>query len=328
MIEIELGDRRIQIPKIRGTWILAAALALTAISGALTCVYTIEAEEEGIVLRFGKFIDTVPPGLHFKLPFGIDRVEKVAVLRQQEQEYGFGTGGGTNPSQASKRSEQEQEKKMVTGDLNAALVTWVIQYKIGNPEKYLFNVRNADETLRDASESIMREVVGDRSVDEVITVGRSEIESECLTKLQELVNAYEMGITIDQVQLKDAKPPKQVEASFNEVNQAQQEKEQSINIANGQKNKEIPKARGEAAGIVSEAEGYAAQRVNEAEGDAAKFISIFTEYMKAPEVTRRRMYLETMQKALPKLGQKIIIDEEATQVLPLLQLNQEAKSNE
>lgn len=327
MSEIEFGDRRIQLPqlKINGTWVLAAIIAITAVSGALTCFYTVEAEEEGIVLRFGKTIDTVPPGLHFKIPYGIDRVEKVAVLRQQSQEYGFGSGGGTNPSQSTSRSEQEQEKKMVTGDLNAALVTWAVLYKIGDPEKYLFNVRNADDTLRDASESIMREVVGDRTVDEVITGGRSEIESECLTKLQQLVNTYEMGITIEQVQLKDGMPPKQVEASFREVNQAQQEKQRAIKIANRQENKEVPKARGEAERLVSEAEGYATQRVNEAEGDAAKFVSIFTEYMKAPEVTKRRMYLETLQKALPKLGQKIIIDEEATQILPLLQLNQGTK---
>ena len=323
MIEIQVGDKRIQFPNEEtGRFLTGVAIAVLALGTAFTSFYTLEAEEEGVVMRFGRLIDTKPPGLHFKLPFGIDQVEKVAVLRQMKQEFGFGTAGNSNPSQWSSPQEMEREKQMVTGDLNAALVTWVIQYKIAEPTNYLFKVRNADETLRDASESVMREVVGDRTVDEVITIGRSEIEAECLAKLQKLANDYEMGIKIDQVQLKDVKPPREVEASFNEVNQAQQEKEKAINVANGEYNREVPKAKGEAEQKISEAEGYASQRVNEAEGDAAKFNSIFGEYVKAPEVTRRRLYLETMQLVLPELGRKIVIDEDASQILPLLQLNE------
>ncbi|MEM9015401.1 MAG: FtsH protease activity modulator HflK, partial [Verrucomicrobiota bacterium] len=245
----------------------------------------------------------------------------VPVRRQQKQEFGFGTSGNTNPYQWTNPGERYLEKNMVTGDLTAALVEWVIQFRITEPDKYLFRVRNADETLRDASESVMREVVGDRTVDEVITIGRQEIESECNAKLKALVNLYEMGITIDQVQLKNVDPPVPVQGSFNEVNQAQQEKEKSINVANGEYNRAVPRARGEAEKMISEAEGYATQRINEAEGDANRFNALFAEYEKARDVTRRRIYLETMEEVMPQLGKKVVIDEEAKQVLPFLPLD-------
>lgn len=209
---------------------------------------------------------------------------------------------------------------MVTGDLNVALVEWVVQYRIERPDHYLFNVRQADATLRDASENVMREVVGDRTVDEVITIGRQEVEVEALQRLQELVKSYHMGIKIDQVQLKNVNPPERVQASFNEVNQAQQEKERAINVANGEYNKSIPHARGTAAQNIRAAEGYAKKRVNEAEGDVAKFNALLAEYVKAPEVTRRRLYLETMANLLPQVKNKIIVDE-GVKSLPLLNLN-------
>jgi membrane protease subunit HflK len=273
------------------------------------------------VLRFGKHLKTVPPGLHFKLPFGIDRVTTVQVTRQLKQEFGFGTPGNTNPYQWSSEDEFGLERNMVTGDLNSVLVEWVVQYRITEPDKYLFRVRNADTTLRHASESVMRQVVGDRTVDEVITVGRQEIESESSAKLRDLVNLYGLGITIDQVQLKDVDPPEPVQASFNEVNSAQQEREKAINVANGEYNRDVPKASGEAQKKISEAEGYATQRVNEAEGNVARFTSLFAEYEKAPEITRRRLYLETMEQVLPVLGGVTILDEEASQVLPFLPIN-------
>lgn len=322
MLEIDVGGKKVQIefPKVQLRFVLAGIVILLLAVGALTSIYTVQADEEGIVLRFGKYIKTESPGLHLKMPFFIDRAERVKVRRQMKQEFGFGTRGNTNSLQWS--NEQEQEKQMVTGDLNAARVEWVVQYRIDKPKEYLFNVRNADDTLRDASESVMREVVGDRTVDEVITIGRQEIESESLKKLQILVNKYEMGISIDQVQLKNVKPPEPVELSFNEVNRAEQERSTAINIANGEYNKSVPKASGEAERMISEAEGYATERVNEAEGDAARFTALFTEYQKAPEVTRRRIYLETLQTVMPALESKIVIDEETKQILPLLQLNQ------
>ncbi|MFP6875310.1 MAG: FtsH protease activity modulator HflK [Roseibacillus sp.] len=322
MLEIDVGGKKVQIefPKVQLRFVLAGIVILLLAVGALTSIYTVQADEEGIVLRFGKYIKTESPGLHMKMPFFIDRAERVKVRRQMKQEFGFGTRENTNRSQWT--NEQEQEKQMVTGDLNAARVEWVVQYRIDKPQEYLFNVRNADDTLRDASESVMREVVGDRTVDEVITIGRQEIEAESLEKLQILVNKYEMGISIDQVQLKNVKPPEPVELSFNEVNRAEQERSTAINIANGEYNKLVPKASGEAEKVISEAEGYATERVNEAEGDAARFMAFFTEYQKAPEVTRRRIYLETLQTVMPLLESKIVIDEETSQILPLLQLNQ------
>lgn len=327
MIRLDIGGKQVEIsPENFNGKLVAGAAALVILAAALfSSIYQVEAEEEAVVLRFGRYLKTEQPGLRFKIPFGVDQVKLVAVRRQLKQEYGFGTQGATYRYQHTSPSEQEQEKQMVTGDLNAVLVEWVIQYRIASPQDYLFKVRNPDETLRYASESVMRQVVGDRTVDEVITVGRQEIERECLSQLQELVNRYEMGIGIDQVQLGNVNPPRAVQSSFNEVNQAQQEREKTINVANGEYNREVPKASGEAQRSISEAEGYATQRVNEAEGDAAKFNALFAEYRNAPEVTRRRIYLETLREVLPRLEKKVIIDEDASHLLPLLQLGGEAR---
>ena len=309
------------LPKmdLRPSYFLWGIGLLLLIAAMLTAVYTVQAEAQGVVLRFGKYVKTVDPGLRLKFPFGIDRVSILPVKRQLKQEYGFGTPDATNPAQSS--SEQEQERSMVTGDLNAATVEWIVQYRIGEPKLYLFKVRDPDQTLRDISESVMRTVVGDRTVDEVITVGRQEIEAEALLELQGVVDKYELGMSIDQVQLKNVNPPIPVQPSFNEVNQAQQEREKMINVANGEYNKAVPRASGEAEQKIQAAEGYAAKRVNEAEGDVARFNAVLAEYLKAPEVTKRRIYIETMQEIVPKLGKKVIIDEQASQILPLLQLN-------
>ncbi len=320
-------DFDLKLPAInkQTLWLPAAfALLVVVVVGLFTSFYTVQAEEAGVVTRFGKLHTISKPGLHWKLPLGIDRVQHVPILRQMNQEFGFDSGNSSSRRQYTPdRREQGNEKHMVTGDLNAALVEWVIQYRIHDPASYLFEVRNPDEILRGASEAVMREVVGDRTVDEVITIGRQEIASQALKELQELVNAYTMGLKIDQIQLKNVDPPEPVQSSFNEVNQAQQEREKLINVANGQYNKEVPRARGEAERLISEAEGYAAERVNEAEGDAARFTALYTEYKKAPDITKKRLYLETMNAVVPQLGRKIIIDSEARQILPLLQLNQD-----
>lgn len=310
------------IPRLLG----AALLFIVVAVGLWTAFYTVPAESEGVVLRFGRFSRIVSPGLHFKLPLGVDDVKVVPVKRQLKQEFGFGTEGSSNPWQASPESSWLGEKTMVTGDLNVALVEWVVQYRIEHADRYLFNVRNADATLRAASENVMREVVGDRTVDEVITIGRQEIENEALLKLQALVVSYTMGIKIDQVQLKNVNPPEKVQASFNEVNQAQQEKERAINVANGEYNKSIPRARGMADQTVRAAEGYAKKRINEAQGDVSKFSALLAEYVKAPEVTRRRIYLETMASTLPKVKHKVIVGEDVKGVLPLLNLGSAARS--
>ena len=302
-------------------WVFPALLLFTLVV-AFSSVYTVQAEAQGVVLRFGRYLKTVDPGLRFKLPLGIDHVDIVPVRRQLKQEFGFGTPGATNPMQFS--DEQQEERNIVTGDLNAATVEWVVQYRIEDPRQYLFKVRNPAQTLRDLSESVMRTVVGDRTVDEVITIGRQEIEANALAKLQESVNKYELGLSIDQVQLKNVNPPAPVQPSFNEVNQAQQEREEMINIANGEYNKVVPKANGEAEQKIQAAEGYALQRVNEAEGDVSRFQALLAEYVKAPRVTKQRIYVETVSEVIPSLGKKIIIDHQASQILPLLNLSSEA----
>jgi membrane protease subunit HflK len=301
--------------------ITAGLIVVGALVFVWTSYYTVPAESEGVVLRFGRFSHVVPSGLHFKLPLGIDIAQIVPVKRQLKVEFGFGTPNATRVTQTGPEAEWAEVKAMVTGDLNAALVEWVIQYRIEKADHYLFNVRNPDETLRDASESVMREVVGDRTVDEVITIGRQEVEDEALQKLRSLTSAYAMGIKVDQVQLKNVNPPDKVQASFNEVNQAQQERERAINIANGEYNKEVPRARGQAAQTIRAAEGYAKQRVNEAEGEVAAFNALLHEYTKAPEVTRRRLYLETMADVLPKVKNKVIVGDDVKGLLPVLNLN-------
>lgn len=305
-----------------GSYLVWGVVAVMLVIALFTSYYTVQAESQGVVLRFGKYVKTVDPGLRFKIPFGIDKVEIVPVRRQLKQEFGFGTPGASNLMQYS--DEQSEERNIVTGDLNSATVEWIIQYRIQDPDFYLFKVREPGKTLRDISESVMRTVVGDRTVDEVITIGRQQIEAQALEKLQEVVNEYKLGLSIDQVQLKNVNPPPPVQPSFNEVNQAQQERERMINVANGEYNKVVPRASGEAEQKIQAAEGYALQRVNEAEGDVSRFNAVLTEYLTAPEVTKRRIYIETMQKVVPRLGRKIIIDEGASQILPLLQLTPDA----
>jgi membrane protease subunit HflK len=292
------------------------ALIVFALIGLWSSFYTIPAESEGIVLRFGKYINKVPPGLHFKIPFGVDDFVEVPTQRQQKLEFGFSSRNYTNPDQSGKNPELE--KSMVTGDLNAALVEWIVQYRITEPEHYLFSVRQPGLTLRDISESTMREVVGDRTVDEIITIGRQEIEDTVLVRLRDLAKRYNLGVTINQVQLKNVNPPEPVQPSFNEVNRAQQDRENMINIANGDYNKAVPRARGVADQKIQAAEGYRFKRINEAEGDARAFTSVLEQYIKAPAVTRTRIYLETLGLVLPQARQQIIVDDTVQQILPML----------
>jgi membrane protease subunit HflK len=313
---------------------LTVAVLLVLLITGYTAVYTVPSDSVAVVLRFGKFQEILPPGLHVKIPLGVDHVTTVPIKRQLKQEFGFSTPGAEDPYQninpnnnirsfapnISPRENQLQETQMVTGDLNTALVEWVIQYRIADPKNYLFEVRDPAGTLRYVSESVMREVVGDRTVDEVITIGRQEIEVEALRKMQALSSQYVMGISIDQVQLKNINPPVPVQASFNEVNQAQQEKEKLINEARRDYNRIIPLAEGERDQRIREADGYRIKRINEAQGDALRFNALFDEYQKAPQVTRRRIYLETMTEVMPSIKEKIIIDSQAMGVLPLLNL--------
>ena len=299
-------------------WIGGLALLVLLAAGLARGVYTVGPESVGVIQRFGRFVGTVGPWLRFKLPFGIDTVTIVPVKRQLKMEFGFGTPGANDFSQVSRQPGLESD--MVTGDLNAAHVEWVVQYEISDPEAYLFNMREPAATLRDLAESVMREVVGDRTVDEVLTIGRQGIETDSMSRLTALVQELSMGLKVQQVQLKNVHPPTPVQSSFDEVNRAKQEREQMINQANGEYNKVVPRASGEAQKLLSEAEGYAVRRVNEAEGDVARFRALLTQYDKAPAVTRQRLYLESMADLIPRLGGKIILDSSAPQFLPLMNL--------
>ena len=284
--------------------------------------FTVEPEEVGVILRFGKFTRTVNPGLSFKLPF-METVTKVPVERQLKLQFGFRTDDAGQRTQSA-----TEESLMLTGDLNAADVEWIVQFRVADPYKFLFKVRDAQQTFRDMNEALMREVVGDRSVDEVLTVGRVEVANTVGSMLQALADQYETGIKVDQVVLQDVNPPDLVKPAFNEVNEAQQEREKLINQARSEYNQVIPKAGGDAARIIEEARGYAVRRVNEAQGDASKFSSVFQEYQKAPEVTRQRIYLETMDKVLQKVGRKLITDQKSTGILPLFQFGKEGLKDE
>ena len=301
--------------------IVPIAVAALVIWSLYSAVFTVSAESVGVIQRFGHYHGEVEPGLHFKMPFGIDRVTLVPIKRQLKEEFGFSTPGATFTGQSSAPGQWVLETTMVTGDLNTALVEWIIQFRIEVPFDFLFKVRNPGATLRDVSESVMREVIGDRTVDEVLTIGRQDIESTAQVKLQEVVNKYEMGLRIDQIQLKNVNPPEPVQASFDRVNEAQQERERMINVARGEYNKAVPRARGEADQRIQGAEGYAIQRVNRAEGDVQRFDALLTEYLKSPDITKRRLYLETLSEVLPRVKTKVIMDESASSVLPLLQLD-------
>lgn len=294
---------------------------LLAIAVALTSYYQIEPEEVGLVLRFGAYHNTAQPGLHFKLPLGVDTVIRVQVQRQLKEEFGFRTVRAGVQTEYRTDESMEREATMLTGDLNVANVQWIVQYQVKNPRKYVFKVRRPTKTLRDMTEAAMRKVVGDHSVTEVLTVGRERVALSVKEELQQMCDRYDVGIEVLQLVLQDVNPPGPVRDSFNEVNQAIQERERSVNQAWARYNSVIPEARGKAQQALQAAEGYAKERTNQARGDVARFIALEEEYRKAPEVTRSRLYLESMAKVLPRARRRVFIDEEMKGVLPILSLD-------
>ncbi len=294
-------------------------LVIAALVWGSTCFFTVKVDEVGIIQRFGKYTRTVQPGLNFKLPSGIESVQKVKTRYVFKEEFGFRTIEPGIRTRYATTGAFDPESLMLTGDLNVAVVPWVVQYRIHDPYNYLFKVKDVKGTLRDLSEACMRLVVGDRSINEVISK-REEIAVEAMKILQEELDRAQTGIKIVTIEMKRTNVPEPVQPSFNEVNQALQEKERMIYQAKEEYNKAIPAAQGEAEKIVTEANGYALERVNKAKGDAMRFISLYQEYMKAPEVTRKRLYLETMAEVLGKVKQKVLLDEEAKNILPLLDL--------
>jgi modulator of FtsH protease HflK len=309
-------------PFFRGPLWIIVLVALIALV-TLNSYYTIEPQETGVIQRFGKYVGTADAGLHFKIPFGIDSVKKVVTGRVLQHEYGYRT---VVPDVRSRFVEKgyEEEAVMLSGDLNVVNTQWTVQYKIQDPVAYLFQVNGVESTLDDISESVMRRIVGNRYADEVFTVGRASIADAARKEIQEIIDIYKTGLQIVTVKLQNVNPPNAVKAAFNEVNEARQEKERMINEAEQAYNQKIPKAVGEARQTVSQAEGYALERVNRSEGEVKRFLDILAEYQKAPEVTRRRMYIESLENLLGKVSQLYVIDQDQKSLLPLFDIGRSA----
>ncbi len=299
-------------------WIIG--LIVLAMVIGFNSFYTVEPQETAVIQRFGKFIHTADAGLHFKMPFGIETVRKVVTGRVLQREYGYRT---VQPGVRSRFVEKgyEEESTMLSGDLNVVNLQWTVQYKVKDPVEYLFQVHEPEATMDDISESVVRRIVGNRYADAVLTVGRASIAGKTQDEMQRIMDQYKTGLQIVTVKLQNVNPPDPVRAAFNEVNEARQEKERMINEAQQAYNQKIPKAMGEARQTITQAEGYALERINRSQGEVARFVDILAEYEKAPDVTRRRMYLESVTELMGHLDQVYVLDESQKNLLPLFDLN-------
>lgn len=302
--------------------IIGIVIVIALIWGGMSSFYTVQPEERAVVKRFGAVIGITDPGLHFKIPFGIDQVQFVATERVLKQEFGFRTQGTQDSGRTAYSSQGfEDESLMLTGDLNMIDVEWVVQYRISDPIKFLYEMREPTRTLRDISESVMRRIVGNMLGSEVLTIGRVEIQQKAGEEIQAILDGYDAGIRINTVEMQDVVPPPAVQPAFNEVNEARQERERMINEAQKQVNQEIPNAEGAALRTVAAAQGYATERVNRAMGESVRFSAVLAEYQQAPEVTRSRLYLETLNEILPTVGQVLVVQDGQVGPLPLLDVN-------
>lgn len=309
--------------EINGFWLLLLAAVVLVVWAGSTTVYTVDTKGQSVVKRFGKVIEIKQPGLHFKLPFGIDTQEFVPTEQVLKQEFGFRTRQANigRPTQTSKTPEEQAESLMLTGDLKVVDVEWVVQYRIIDPDKFLHRVSDKDKTIRDISEAVNRRIVGNNLGTDVLTVKRVEVAQMAKRELQQILDSFDMGVQIGTVELQDVTPPDKVKPAFNEVNQSEQEKERMINEAEKYRNQVIPRARGEALQRIEEAQGYRAQRVNRAEGETEAFKAIVAQYRNAPEVTRQRMYLEMLDNVLPRIGRVVVIEEGQMGPIPLMSLD-------
>lgn len=314
---VERPDERRKLKRLA----LGFLLLVVGLFGLTSLFYTVEAEGKAVVKRFGRVIDVVEPGLHFKLPFGIDTATFVPTERVLKEEFGFRTVTAGRRSEYRSDDTMLAESLMLTGDLAVIDVHWVVQYRISDPAKFLHRVRQRTATIRDISEAVMRRIVGNRLASDVLTVGRVSVADSSKRSMQAIFDDYDMGVRVAAVEMQDVTPPEPVKPAFNEVNEARQERERSINEAEKLRNTVIPKAKGEAKQVVAEAQAYRARRVNGAKGEAARFSSILAAYRQAPQVTRTRMYLEAIDAVLPSMTKYVSEPEAgATRPLPLLQL--------
>ncbi|MDR3568058.1 MAG: FtsH protease activity modulator HflK [Syntrophobacteraceae bacterium] len=279
--------------------------------------YTVQPQETAVIQRFGKFIGTAGSGLHFMIPFGVDTVTKVVTGQVLQREYGYRT---TRPGVRSEFQAKgyEAESLMLSGDLDVVEVHWTVQYMIRNPVKYLFHVSGVEATLDDISQAVMRQIVGNHYADDILTTGRAALANECQQQIQKIMDTYGTGLQIVAVKLQDVNPPAPVQPAFNEVNEAKQDRSRTINEAEQTYNEKIPEASGQAKQTVAQAQAYATEQVNRAEGKAQRFIDILAQYQKAPDITRRRMYLDSFAAIMAKAGHIYIVDSAQKNILPLL----------
>ena len=301
--------------------ILAIVVVLIIIQGVLSSIYKITPGEVGVILRLGKYNKTTEPGLHLKIPY-IDHLYKVDVESIRKEEFGFRL---LSPGQRSSfaRRDYDMESLMLTADKNVINVAWIVQYRVNNPRDYLFKVLDVRQAVRDLSESVTRRIVGNMDFDYVLS-NRDLLAASVKNELQKQLDNLNAGIGIGTVQFQDINPPDKVKPAFNEVNEADQDMKRLVNEAEETYNRVIPKARGDAKKIIEEAHGYAAQRVNNAEGETKRFLDILKEYKLAPEVTRKRMYIETMREVMPNVESVYVLDDEQQSPLPLLNLSKES----
>jgi membrane protease subunit HflK len=316
-------DFNYELEKLKAWWrqkksgLISTIIALVLVIAGFTSFYTVEPDEEAVVIRLGRYLETNPPGLHFKIPLGIDNVIKVKTKIVHQEEFGFRTTSTSSRITSYSQRNFEDESLMLTGDLNVAEVQWVVQYQIANPFNFIFKTSEPIINIRDVAESMMRRVVGDKLVGDVLTTGRVEISDKVKILMQEVLDKYDLGVRIHSVKLQDVNPPNIVKPSFNEVNEAKQEQEKLINQAEEAYNKVIPEARGKAEKLLSEAKGYADALINRAEGDAGRFSDIYSAYRTAPSITKKRIYLETMQDIFKTLQDVTIVDKNVKGLLPI-----------
>jgi membrane protease subunit HflK len=308
------------MPKINVGYVILGAAGLLILAGLATSFYTVAPDETAVIQRFGKFIGTADQGLHFKFPFGIDSVTNVKTTFVYKQEFGFRTTSANVQSEfATEGVGIDDEKLVLCGDLNVVAVEWVMQYTVSDPYKYLFKVRDAEGTLRAVSEAAVKEVIGDYAVDEVITTEREEIGAKTKIKVQQILDTYDIGINITDLRLRNVNPPTpEVQDAFEAVNRSEQKREELIRNAEAEYNRTVPRERGLAQQKIDQALGAKTERINIANGEAAQFNAIFVEYSKAPQVTRRRLYLETLARVLPMAGRIIVVDDNLKGLVPLL----------
>jgi len=325
-MRIQIGNEIVEVnlPRGGGKAIIGAVVVLLLAIALLSSVYTVKTEDEAIVKRFGAVIATKPPGLHFKLPFGIDTATAVPKTTVLKEEFGFRSSAvGGARTQYRKDPVHRDESLMLTGDLKIIDVEWVVQYRVSDTTKFLHQSKDPRKTLRDISEAVMRRIVGNSLGSDVLTERRVQVSNMAREELQEILDSFELGVQISTIELQDVTPPESVKAAFNEVNQAEQERERFINEAEKRRNQVIPRAEGEANQTIAEAEGYAAERTNRALGETARFDAIRNEFENAPEVTRRRLFLEMIDEVLPEIGRIIIMEDGAHAPLPLLNLTED-----